>query len=101
MQLKLISALDCGFPAKQRLVFRVLQPGNLIGFSVRIAEREIYRFPDFEVNRKDMIIVYSKRGYQSTQEFHDVTCHFFYADRYGSLPDNIKHYEISNLSGYD
>ncbi|WP_097132487.1 hypothetical protein [Pedobacter xixiisoli] len=96
MIIKLINAIDCGFPIKQRLVLRVLQDGNLAGYVIRIAGsgREIYQFPYLKVARTDYIIIYFKRGDNCTEQFYDATCHFFYADRWGTLPENLKQYEI-------
>lgn len=78
MIIQLIDAIDIGNLGKQRLLFRAVGNGNLVGCHLFIGDSYFYSFPFCEVKKGNYIVLYLGTGTNETRKFADETCHFLY-----------------------
>ncbi len=81
MLLQLIDELDIGSPTNHRMVFRVLEDGNLFNcgnFNQTYWLNRPVVFPFFQVKKDEIVVLYFADGRQKTEKFVDGVCHFFY-----------------------
>lgn len=91
MQLELKSFADAGVLDKERLVIRALADVNIGSYVVLRSKKnssgnpisgtkDAYWFPDVDVSRGDLIVLYTKRGTSSKKALDTGggTAHFYY-----------------------
>jgi hypothetical protein len=90
MKIAITSFADAGNFQKERIVMRAesdLDIGHYAVFCTAMAtngeatagKKTAYWFPDGEIKKNDLIVLYSKRGSSSTKELNEGrTAHFFY-----------------------
>lgn len=78
MILQIEQVIDLGNLSKQRILFRVVQNGNLLGHHLFLGNGYFYSFPHVEVKMGDYVVLYIKRGEWETKKFPDAICHFLY-----------------------
>ena len=90
MKIKITSFADAGNFQKERMVMKIesdLDLGQYAVFCTAIADngdatsgrKTAYWFPDGEIKRNDLVVLYSKRGVSSTKDLGEGrTAHFFY-----------------------
>ncbi len=82
MILQLEQVLNLGNPSKQRILFSVLNNGNLLGYHLFQGSGYLYSFPHLEVKKGEYVVLYLSSGERKTMKFHDAICHFlFYGER--------------------
>ena len=78
MILQLEKVLDLGNLGKQRILFRAVKSGNLLGYHLFQANSFFYSFPHCDVKNGDYVVLYISGGERKTMKFADAICHFFY-----------------------
>jgi hypothetical protein len=91
MQLELKNFADAGVLDKERLIIRVLADVNIGSYVVLRSKtndngrpisgtKDAYWFPDVEVRRGDLIVLYTKRGTSSKKALEGSSgmAHFYY-----------------------
>jgi hypothetical protein len=92
MNLEITSFADAGQPQKERIVLKALinlNVGEYAVFRSGVSDgdptagwKSAYWFPDADVKANDLVILYTKKGSQSTKSLgNGRTAHFFYWGR--------------------
>lgn len=78
MILRIEQVLDIGNLGKQRIMFRAVKNGNLLGYHLFQGDIYFYSFPYWEVKSGDFVVLYISGGERETKKFVDAICHFLY-----------------------
>lgn len=90
MKVKISSFADAGIFQKERVIFKVeadVELGMYAVFCTALSSsgkatagrKTAYWFPDGEIKKDDLVVLYTKRGDSSTKELSNGrTAHFFY-----------------------
>ena len=93
MKITIDSFVDCGLLDKERVILKVFEDGDLGDYTALLSKKNVkdgenissagkqwcYWFPNVDVKKGDLIVLYSKKGNQKTKEINaNSTARFFY-----------------------
>lgn len=90
MLLRLIDEIDIGHQSKQRLLFLVINEGNLLGNYLLMNKDVFYMFPYKPVKKGDYVVLYISPGNNETKVIVKQVCHFLYVGKWVHLWEDQK-----------